>query len=460
MAFTDDYRSMFVCRSWDMTPNAQKYLCGLVQTEHRKGNMERMEEIVPGVDYQSMQQFISNSPWCARKVMNRVARDAGEMLGGDGNLALVLDESYFQKSGMRSVGVARQWNGRLGKTENSQVAVFAALANGERSTLVDAEFYLPKEWTDDSARMLKARVPEERHEYKTKLDLAWDIICRQRQLGVPFDYVCADGLYGQSQAFCRLLDDAGEAFVLHVHCDQRIYLDDPMPYLPPKKPGRGLEPKRLVTDVQAHRVDHYLSALTEGDWEVLNVRDTTRGPLMIKSFRREVWLWDKEEEQARKWTLFVRKELDGSDIKYCLANCPPEMPTISIARREAQRFWVERSFEDGKKEVSMGDYQTTGWLAWHHHMALVMMAMLFATRTRMRYQSIVPLLSYYDICEMLAHFLPKRKASKAEVIRQMQTRHRMRQRDIESKTARRLAQLRQQGFIIPNYETREPLNPK
>ena len=439
---------MFECRSWDVTPNVYKYLCGLLQTEKTMGNMERMAEDVPDIDYQSMQQFISDSPWDYREVMNKVAIETGHLFGGSGEIGLILDESYFQKSGNSSVGVARQWNGRLGKKENSQVAVFAALASGDRSCLIDAEFYLPKKWTEDPERMRTVRVPEERFEHKTKLDLAKVIVRRQLGLGIRFDYVGADGLYGQSGVFCRWLDDAGMQFMLHVHCDQHIYLEDPKPFVPAGEPGRGRNPSKLKTDMKPVRVDTFVSGLKDNDWEDLVTRETTRGPLAIHAYSRTVWVWDGEEKKARKWTLFVRRDFGSDDIKFVLSNDGGELSTIALAQREMQRYRIERSFEDAKQEVSMGDYQTRGWIAWHHHMALVMMAMLFITKTRMIHSDDTPLMSFSDIRAMLAFFLPKKRMTKKEVLSQMTARHKERERVIKSKAKEKIRRLKSAGFAL------------
>jgi len=445
---------MFECRSWDVIPNAHKYLCGLLQTEKTMRNMERIAEEVPDVDYQSMQQFISDSPWSSRAVMNKVARDAAQLLGGAGEVGLLLDETYFQKTGKSSVGVARQWNGRLGKVENSQVAVFAALACGDRATLIDCEFYLPREWTESPERLRKVRVPQERFAHKTKLELAKDIVDRQSLLEVGFDYVCADGLYGQSGIFCRELDDAGVEFLLHVHKDQAVYLEDPDPRVCETATGRGRQPSKLQAQTEAVRVGDLVASLKDCEWERLITRETTRGPLAIYAFSRPIWVWDGEEKKARSWTLFVRRDFESGDLKYALSNDGGRLSTLNLARREMQRYRVERSFQDGKQEVGMADYQTRGWVAWHHHMALVMMAMLFITRVKMVHGDEMPMLSLADVRTMLAFFLPKAKVSKKEVFAQMLSRHEARKAATELKSARKNELLHEADF--PLHEESPP----
>ncbi len=383
-----------------------------------------MEEDVAETDYEVLQQFITDSPWDERSVINRIAEDSDKLLGGSGHTGLLIDETALAKKGKCSVGVGRQWNGRLGKTENSQVAVFGALCAGDHVIPVDLELFLTEEWTENPNRCRRSGVPQERIEHKTKPELALEIVHRQRQLGVRFDFVSADGLYGNSMPFCQKLDDDQETFLVHMHSDKRIYLEDPQPMVPERKSSRGRKPTKLKAQSESTRVDELFKGLGEDELDRVKVRNTTTGILEVDVYRRRVWLWDGVEESARYWTLFIRRDVESpNDVKYCLTNAPDNTPTSVIAKMEAQRFWIERAFEDAKGQAGMADYQVRGWRAWHHHMALVMMTMLFMTRQRMLYKEDYPLLSCYDIKVLLAYFLPNRKNSVEEIMRQMEVRH-------------------------------------
>lgn len=434
--FCGEFNDVFTCHRRDNAPTAYRYLCGLVQSE--RGNMERMEETVAEAEYEALQHFISKSPWSAREAFERVALEADKLLGGTGDTALIIDESGFAKKGCASVGVARQWNGRVGKTDNCQVGVFGALAAGERVVPVEARLFLPEQWTNDPGRCERAGVPKEARGHRSKPELALAIVEHQRHLGVRFGYVCADGLYGNSGVFCRALDGLGETFLLHVHSDQRVYLEDPRPVVPARRSPRGRAPSRLQAQCEAIRVDALTGELAPAQWERTTVRETTTGPLEVDVYRRKVWVWDGEETQAREWQLMIRRDRTAAaETKYCLTNAPADTPTLKLARMEAQRFWIERAFEDGKSEASMADYQVRGWLAWHHHMALVMMAMLFMTRYRMLMSTAVPLLSCHDIRELLVHFLPRANATTGEVLAHMQRRHRRREAAAQGAARRR-----------------------
>src|SRR4051812_27804503 len=146
--------------------------------------------------------------------------------------------------GDRSVGVARQWCGRLGKVDNCQVAVFAALPDGARHTPVDLRLYLPQRWIDDPARCDRAEIPMEARTMRAKTDLALEMVRAARARGMRFGWVGMDGGYGKEPAFLRALDDMGETFVADVHGTQRVWSEPPELHVPPPQSTRGRPPSK------------------------------------------------------------------------------------------------------------------------------------------------------------------------------------------------------------------------
>lgn len=429
--FSKRFDVHFRCWTRSMAAQARQYLQGLMQAPSK--NMERMEEVVPDCDYQSLQHFLSHSEWDARAVLDQVATEVDRHLGGTADSCLLIDESSFQKKGRKSVGVARQWSGRLGKVDNCQVAVFAALAQGSYSTLIDTRLYLPKEWAQDRKRCLAAGVPESQVVFKSKTELAFEMVVQARQNGVRFQWVGVDGGYGKEPAFLRRLADHGEVFVAEVHRDQPIYLEDPAPFVPERKAACGKKPTLLQAHSTSQRVDAWAQAQPPELWQKVTVRSGTKGELRVAALHGQVWLWDGREPTARLWHVVAIRELASPEtIKYVLSNAPAETSLERLVQMQRQRFWIERSFEDGKSESGLSDYQVRGWRAWHHHMALVLMAMLFMLEEKLSQQESYPLLSCADIEVLLAHFLPRRDVTVGEVVRQMEARHAARQRAIES----------------------------
>jgi SRSO17 transposase len=409
---------------------AQQYLCGLMQADKR--NMERMAEAVPESDEQVLQNFLTHSSWDHRTVMDEVARHANALIGAEEDAGLYIDESGFQKKGTKSVGVARQWNGRLGKQDNCQVGVFGAIGKADRVCLVDARLYLPKEWTCDAGRCDEADIPRAERVHRTKLELAQEIIVQARRRGLRFGWIGMDGLYGHSLELLQTLQEQGETFVADIHADRHIYVEDPQPFLPAAK-DRGRKPMHFHSRARPIEVRTWLKKQPATAWRKKTLRSTTKGELVVEILHRRVWLWDKRSSSAQCWHLIVRREVNSpGTVKYSLSNASAQTSVVKLARMQAQRFWIERAFQDAKSHIGMAQYQARKWQSWHRHMALVMMAMQFMLQTRLEHIDAYPYLSCYDIQILLATTLPDRRDSQEEVMRQMQVRHHKRQAAMDS----------------------------
>lgn len=390
-----------------------------------------MIEKVPEADYQAVQHFITHSPWEYRPVMDQVALDSDRLLGGSPDSALFIDECSMPKKGKKSVGVARQWCGRLGKVDNCQTGVFAALNKGAYATIIDTRLYLPAEWTEDRKRCKDAGVPQE-ITFRTKSELALELVLSARERGIGFAWVGIDSGYGKETSFLYALDDCGETFVADVAKDQSIYLEQPLPYVPERTSSRGRRPTRLTCDAPPTRVDEWMAAQPEEAWQRLAFRETTKGKRIADFLFQRVWLWNKKDAKGRCFTLIVRRELGKRDIKYSLTNAEAGIPRERLAFMQGQRYFVERSFQDAKSYLGMGQYQVRSWQSWHHHMALMMMAMLFMLEVKLEQHRDVSLLSTADVVALLAHYLPRRDLDEEELFRQMELRHRQRQESIDS----------------------------
>ena len=436
VTFVDTYSEHFQSYRHDVSDKARQYACGLMQAGPRK-NMDRMAEVVPDSTSRNLQQFLAHSKWDHREVINHVARDANALLGDRKNACLLLDESGFAKQGQSSVGVSRQWLGRLGKVDNGQVAVFGALAKGESVSPVDVRLYLPEKWVNDPERCHRAGVPETARHFKTKIELALDIVRHARENALDYGWVGADAGYGKGFGFCLALDEMGERFVVDVHSDFHVYLQDPKPYLPEKKTNYGPPFTKYRTDQKSMEIREILKSIPTRRWKTVTLRNTTRGALKVRTCRMRVYVWDGESEKAKCWTVIVTKSLGlNPDTKISLSNAPKQNTLRRLGWMQRQRYWIERAFEDAKSECGMADYQVRKWSSWHHHMSLVMMAMLFMLTEKIHHKDTYPMLSSADIEHLLARFLPRRDVTEEEVIFQLEQRHILRQKAIDSHTRR------------------------
>jgi SRSO17 transposase len=436
-----DYGDVLKTKTRDTSVLAEHYISGLLHTERGKGNIERMLEEVAiddvGESYQQVQQFITDSPWDALEVMEKVAGDISSLYASqpayqEHEVGYIIDESAHLKKGTQSVGVARQYAGVIGKVDNCQVGVYASLVWQSQTSLINTRLYLPECWTEDDRRCENAGIPEANRLHMTKPQLGLAMLKADMAAGVRFGWVGGDGLYGHGYEFSYGVDDLGLTFLFDVHCDQAVYLEAPEIAVPEKKPGRGRAPTRPKTDAQSVTVTAYQEGLREGDWQEIAVRDTTKGVLTLAMHVRRVWVWDQQELQARCWTLVISRNKADNRLKYSLSNADVETtPIEQFAYRQAQRYWVERSFQDAKSELGMSDYQVRKWTGWYHHMALVMLAMAFIVRERLVNRTEYPLLSCRDVRLLIIAFLTNDRTLIDKRLEQMKKRHKQRDRDIQ-----------------------------
>jgi SRSO17 transposase len=387
--------------------------------------MLRMSEI-NDINHQAMQHMLTTE--CVNWVglTRQLAVETDALLGGDESVA-ILDESAMAKKGTASAGVARQWNGRMGKVDNSQVGVYMALCKGDMASLFDTRLYLPSAWLSDPKRCCQAAIPHDAQVYRPKSELALDMVDAATRNGVRYGYLAADGGYGKEPAFLRGLEERGKRFVVDVHKDQRIYLTDPQPALPVKS-GRGRKPTRLKTAVSAVDVQAWAAEQVESAWQPLTIRDGEKGAIKADYLHARVWLWDGVESQAQHWHLLVRREFGAAiPSHYCLSNALPSTPMQVLARVQAQRYFIEHAFREAKGECGMAKYQVRRWDAWHHHMLLVMLATLFLVKQKEQHRKTWPMLSLNDIMTAIAHMLPRRQMTSVDLAHIITKRHRLRE---------------------------------
>lgn len=359
--------------------------------------MESMEEALPGTNEQALHYLINDADWDYQDVLSDVAKHANSTLGGSSRSCLLIDETYFAKKGTHSAGVARQWNGRLGKTDNCQVGVFSALCRDNYSVPIDTRLYLPQSWIDSPARLKKAKVPEQYWTFKTKTELAIEQVERALENGIQFAWVGVDGGYGKCPIFHDKMEEFGVCYSADVHKSQKIYLEDPHPQPMGKK-------KRLKATTKDTRLDKWLEKDNQLSWEHVNVRVGTKGLIALRCKRFSAWMWNEKDQhpKARRITVLISQMPDGSDTKYTITNADSDAPTEQLLYQQRQRFWVEQAFKDGKSEVGMHQYQVRSWHGWHRHMALCSMALLFMAELKCTSQETLPLLSAHDARDILA----------------------------------------------------------
>jgi len=396
--------------------------------------MERMVEEVTDSDYKRYIHFLSVSNWSYEDVNLVTMKEADQALREQKKRSgrptgFTIDETSHLKKGNKSVGVARQYAGVVGKVDNCQVSVHTCLSNEKFCTLIGTELFLPTGWTDDKTRCQDAGVPEANQSYQTKPELALKLVMIAINAGVEFDFIGGDGLYGHNAELTRSLDKLEQFYVLDVHKDELVFLSEPTFAVPERKGNKGRKPTQLQPDIVAIQLQDYIKTLSTKDFTREQIRKTTKGWKYAMVHTVTVWHWDGKEKHAQKRTLVITR---SEKTKYSLSNGAKEKYTNNKwAYFQVSRYWVERCFDDSKNELGMSGYQVTGWLAWQHHMALVMMAGYYILSLKLEQQDQMPLLSVRDarLLVIAINFATQKEVDLC--MQHIQVRHRQRQADID-----------------------------
>ena len=380
-------------------------------------NMERMADVIPETKQQNLQQFVSDSPWDVRPVWDEIAARANARLGNHRDSMLVIDESAFAKQGKASAGVARQHNGRLGKTDNCQVGVFSTLVRGSKATMIGARLFLPDEWTDDLERCQKAGIPEAEVVARTKIEQARELIDQALEQGLQFKLVAIDSFYGRDQGLLQYIHDRGLIFLADIPVDTFVWTTKPTGDKRPKGIGQS----------GAQRAD----AVTIDEPKPISLRTGENGNVIVQAAAKRIWIWPGKAEAPLACWLLVTEQTDGTR-KFTLSNAPEGTRLDTLVRWQGQRFFIEQTFKTAKSHCGMADYQVRKFHAWHHHMALVGLALLFLLDEKQNCGESIPLLSACDISEIIHwHFCTQ--STREAVIDAIRRRHRRRAKATESK---------------------------
>lgn len=382
------------------------YLRGLLGAEGRK-SAEPMALVfgyppageVSQLQVLALQRFLTYSPWEAQDLHREIqAVFAEELVPSTARWSLgtvgVIDGSGFVKKGTESVGVQRQYCGRLGKQENCQVGVFLVGVTPDGCALLDDQLYLPRAWAKDKERRAKVYVPKKLR-FRTEPQLGVDLLRRTRGAGkVRFDWVIADERYGQNGTFLDGLDELGQRYVVEVPVNITVWTEDPAACVPPYS-GQGRPPTRAHRDA-VRSVQAIAADLPAEAWQTLQLRDGATGPLVFQFAAVRVWAVRHRRPGPPIWLVMRRSLEPDAEIKYYVSNATADTPLEPIALVTGCRYRVEEFLEEGKSYLGMAQYEARAWSSWHHHMSLVALAHLFITLTRLRLKKNAGVDARYD----------------------------------------------------------------
>ncbi len=403
--YLDLFRPVF--RRRDTREAARLYATGLLSALPRK-NGETMEAAIPGATQENVHNFLVRSPWSAAE-LDRLRVLDGVERAGCGGLPVdgIIDEVSIPKKGSDSVGVARQYLGCLGKTDNGQVVVSLHLSTDDFDLPGTAELFLPeKRWggTDEACRQRRAeaKVPAD-WVFRTKPELAVALLLRVRAWGLQLRRVYADAGYAGLAMILRLLE-LGLEFVLAIRSNDTVRLvGEPwLPAVPPHPPTghpgrpRGGQPSRP----HLHTPEELRAGLVAEDWHAVAYRQDVNGTPLVHAFaafRAHAVSVTKlkrqdpavEAESPELWLLL--EQPCGPDphrkdeLKQYVISGSDTLTLDELADLAHRRPLIERnSYENAKQEVGLADYQGRSWLGLHHHLAMVWLALTYLMLGRRR----------------------------------------------------------------------------
>ena len=385
-----------------------RYLQGLI-SDHPRKSIEPMA-LAHGFPIRSMQAFIGESSWRTAPLLQRHQQLVAHTLGEDDAVILV-DESGLPKQGQHSAAVAHQYCGALGKVANCQVGVFLGYASRKGYTLLSGQLFVPEGWFADDQATLREEVgmPAELT-FKTKPELAVELVQALMQRNVVrARWVAADALYGDSPAFRDAIAALGLWYFTEVACSSLIWRRQPA-LIVPAWSGRGRKPtkQRLKTaSNRPYRVDELLRRLPKTAWVRGTVKEGSKGPIVCDFAFVRVTECRQGLPGARVWLIIRRNVANPSVVKFYFSNAAEEIAALSLVRMSGMRWPVELSFEEGKTELGMDQYETRSWLGWHHHMTLVMLAHHFLVWVRVRWAERAPALTLAQVRLLVMSVLPK-----------------------------------------------------
>jgi SRSO17 transposase len=366
--------------------HALTYLRGLLLHDGRK-NVEAIALRFGDGQVRALQEFLAASPWDYRPLQQEIQAVFAESLvpsttGWSVGTVAVFDESAQPKKGEHSVGVARQWCGRLGKKDNCQVGVYLVGVTPAGCALLDHQLYLTEDWVLDKARRDETGIPRA-VTFRTKPEIALDLHARVQAAGhVTLDWLTFDEGYGRDGDFLAELEKRHQGYVGEVPITTTVWTEDPATQVP-EYTGRGRRPVRPARD-SVRTVPEVGASLPKEAWRVLCLREGACEPVVFAFAAVRVWAMRDQQPGPPIWLLLRRPVGGQGEVKYYVSNAGADTPLEVLALVSGCRVRVEEYFEDSKGYLGMGHYECRSWAGWHHHMTLVAMAHLLVTQVRRR----------------------------------------------------------------------------
>lgn len=359
------------------------YVRGLMLDGKRK-SIEPMAARLEDGDEQCLQQFVNQSPWRWGPVRERLAVRMSAEIEPE---AWVIDDTGFAKFGDKSVGVARQYSGALGKVGNCQIGVSINAVTAQASCPLEWRLFLPAEW-DHDPRRVACRVPDDVG-HRPKWQLALDMIDELIGWGIKPAPVLGDSAYGDATQLRLGLEQREIPYVLAVKFTTSA-LPEQAERLRPDYPGRGRPPAARYRRPFSNLVE-LARAADPGAWMEIEWREGTRGPmrsrflaLRVRPANVKLRHADPGGELPVRWLLAEWPDGKDAPTDYWLSNLPADTTIEDLVALAKLRWRVEQDYRELKDALGLDHFEGRSWPGWQHHVTLVSIAHGFLTTERLR----------------------------------------------------------------------------
>ena len=384
MGFHEEFRDCFA-RS-EPRDNFFRYMVGQFSELERK-SIEPIALVVEDGSVRSMQRSISDAIWDEENILLKYRSMVNEDMG-DLNGVLIFDETGFVKKGYDSVGVAKQYCGTIGKVDNCQIGVFMAYASPHGYALLDKRLYMPEQWfgEDYALRRNKCGVPQG-IDFQTKPQLAVEMFEQfQSQQILPFKYIVADSIYGNSPEFIKAVESCvGCTYFVSVPCDTLCWLQKPITREKRYRYKGEVLTKRVVekTEKKPISVETLAKNINDYFWYRRKVSEGTKGPIEYEFTKRQVILSKDGLPEKTVW-LVIKRTLDKRKYYYYISNAPISTRLSAFVWLSGMRWPIEQCFEETKTELGMDHYEVRKYAGWNHHILTCMLAHFFLWHLKIR----------------------------------------------------------------------------
>jgi len=367
--------------------NFYQYMVGQMSPLERK-SIEPIAIAVKSAKVRAMQFFVSDVVWDNDKIMLKYRSMVTDDIG-DPDGVLIFDESGFVKKGVESAGVAKQYCGSIGKVENCQVGVFAAYASRHGYSLVDSRLFVPEKWFSDefALRREKCKFPSEL-QFKTKPQLAVEMLQEISQQGtIPFRYVAADSIYGNSPEFISAIENLPQiTYLVSMPADSLYWVRKPVTLRKEYRYKGELRSKQVLKTPDQKPISFETIAKNTNSyfWYRRKVSEGTKGPIEYEFTKKRVVLSKNGFPEKEVW-LLIRRTLGNEPIySYFICNASESCRLKLLVWLSGVRWAIEQCFEEAKTEIGMDHYEVRKFPGWVHHMMTCMLAHFFLWHIKLR----------------------------------------------------------------------------